>query len=399
MPRLQLAVLVLLVQVPAAARSQDVINVLDRGAVPNDPRPAAAAANWTAFRGAISALTATGRAGTIYFPGGNTYYFTDGDLGAVVRPVAGAAGITIRGDGMSSVVRPVTGSGSAASFVNLQGSVNLRIQDLSFYAWNHVVHDAAGGFWIDGLFTGNWLTGCGAEGAIRARLVSLRIQENVWDVLHGPAIVAKPGSEYGVIQGNLFYDQNNLVANGRTSLPTIDLAGTNFDVRASAVQQWDISGNVFYQSVQMGEPVQDALRAIKVNGARGILVNITSTSSFTMDEYYGVMNTIKGFTAEDATVIIGNVVDEAMGDSLRVTMVATGLGAARPKKEAKTEMRVVEQFITRTGTDAGGIETINYEDLDAPAVMRRGRRESGAPAAAVGMDALEIPAFLRKQAD
>jgi cell division protein FtsZ len=141
------------------------------------------------------------------------------------------------------------------------------------------------------------------------------------------------------------------------------------------------------------------LEDVNLAGARGILVNITSTSSFTMDEYYGVMNTIKGFTAEDATVIIGNVVDEAMGDSLRVTMVATGLGAARLKKDAKPEMRVVEQFITRTGTDAGAIEHINYEDLDAPAVMRRGRREGGAAVAAASMDALDIPAFLRKQAD
>jgi cell division protein FtsZ len=141
------------------------------------------------------------------------------------------------------------------------------------------------------------------------------------------------------------------------------------------------------------------LEDVNLAGARGILVNITSTSSFTMDEYYGVMNTIKGFTAEDATVIIGNVVDESMGDSLRVTMVATGLGAARLKKDAKPEMRVVEQFITRTGTDAGAIEHINYEDLDAPAVMRRGRREGSAPAAAISMDALDIPAFLRKQAD
>ena len=141
------------------------------------------------------------------------------------------------------------------------------------------------------------------------------------------------------------------------------------------------------------------LEDVNLAGARGILVNITSTSSFTMDEYYGVMNTIKGFTAEDATVIIGNVVDESMGDTLRVTMVATGLGAARLKKDAKPEMRVVEQFVTRTGTDAGAIEHINYEDLDAPAVMRRGRRDHAAPALAASMEALEIPAFLRKQAD
>jgi len=140
------------------------------------------------------------------------------------------------------------------------------------------------------------------------------------------------------------------------------------------------------------------LEDVNLAGARGILVNITSTSSFTMDEYYGVMNTIKGFTAEDATVIIGNVVDEAMGDSLRVTMVATGLGSARLKKETKPEMRVVERMVERTGTDNVSIEHINYEELDAPAVMRRGRREINASVAA-SIDTLDIPAFLRKQAD
>ena len=140
------------------------------------------------------------------------------------------------------------------------------------------------------------------------------------------------------------------------------------------------------------------LEDVNLAGARGILVNITSTSSFTMDEYYAVMNTIKGFTAEDATVIIGNVVDDAMGDQLRVTMVATGLGAARLKKESKPEIRMVDRVVERTGTDNVGIEHINYDDLDAPAVMRRGRREINQTVAA-SIDTLEIPAFLRKQAD
>ncbi len=149
------------------------------------------------------------------------------------------------------------------------------------------------------------------------------------------------------------------------------------------------------------------LEDVNLAGARGILVNITATSSFTMDEYYSVMNTIKGFTAEDATVIIGNVVDEEMGDSLRVTMVATGLGTPRViRRETKPDIRMVEPVVLRNGTDSmtttiEHVGHINYEDLDAPAVMRRGRRDSGgAPAVAVAnLDALDIPAFLRKQAD
>jgi cell division protein FtsZ len=77
---------------------------------------------------------------------------------------------------------------------------------------------------------------------------------------------------------------------------------------------------------------------------------------------------------------------------------ATGLGAARLKKESKPEIRMVERVVERTGTDNVSIEHINYEELDAPAVMRRGRREMNATVAA-SIDTLEIPAFLRKQAD
>ena len=68
------------------------------------------------------------------------------------------------------------------------------------------------------------------------------------------------------------------------------------------------------------------LEDVNLAGARGVLVNITASSSLKMKEVHEVMNTIKGFTAEDATVIVGTVIDETMEDRLRVTMVATGLG-------------------------------------------------------------------------
>ena len=67
------------------------------------------------------------------------------------------------------------------------------------------------------------------------------------------------------------------------------------------------------------------LENVNLANARGVLVNITASHSFKMKEYNDVMHTIRSFTAEDATVIIGNVFDESMGDGLRVTMVATGL--------------------------------------------------------------------------
>jgi cell division protein FtsZ len=114
------------------------------------------------------------------------------------------------------------------------------------------------------------------------------------------------------------------------------------------------------------------------------------------------MNTIKEFTAEDAMVIVGTVIDDAMGADLRVTMIATGLGGAvavakHPPKLAILEPMVVEQ---RTGTDGMGVvtETIDYDRLEQPAVIRKGRTAPSAGAAA-SFDASEIPAFLRKQAD
>ena len=132
------------------------------------------------------------------------------------------------------------------------------------------------------------------------------------------------------------------------------------------------------------------LEGINLSGARGVLVNITANMSLKMKEVHEVMNAIKEFTAEDATVIFGTVFDDEAGDELRVTMVATGLGSSKANQQ-KPRMEIV-----RTGTDNMPIE-VNYEELDEPAVMRRGRnRVTTGPS---GIDQLEIPAFLRKQAD
>jgi len=95
------------------------------------------------------------------------------------------------------------------------------------------------------------------------------------------------------------------------------------------------------------------------------------------------------------------VIDESMGDELRVTMIATGLGGAATQAKRPPKLEVFETaIIERTGTDGMGVrvETIDYDRLDQPAVMRKGRAQPG-PSAAPAFDASEIPAFLRKQAD
>jgi cell division protein FtsZ len=144
------------------------------------------------------------------------------------------------------------------------------------------------------------------------------------------------------------------------------------------------------------------LEDVNLQGARGVLVNITASAGLKMKEYHEVMSTIREFMAEEALVIVGTVIDDAMDDRLRVTMVATGLGGATAKAAQRPpNIALVEpaQVVQRTGTDNVGVsvEHINYDDLEQPAVVRRGR--SPAAGAAPAFDATEIPAFLRKQAD
>src|SRR6476661_4219243 len=141
------------------------------------------------------------------------------------------------------------------------------------------------------------------------------------------------------------------------------------------------------------------LEDVNLAGARGVLVNITASASLKMKEYHEVMNTIKEFTAEDAMVIVGTVLDEAMEDRLRVTMIATGLGGAVVATRRPPKLEVLETVVERTGTDNVGVrvsETIDYDKLDQPAVARR-RHSTHAPAPA--FDPSDIPAFLRKQND
>src|SRR3954470_13276047 len=136
------------------------------------------------------------------------------------------------------------------------------------------------------------------------------------------------------------------------------------------------------------------LEDIHLSGARGVLVNITASHSMKLKEVHEVMNTIRSFTAEDATVIYGSVIDEAIGDALRVTIVATGLGGPQAQRQQPPIMQVVP----RTGTDDAHAG-VNYEELDQPTAIRRRRDVTIDAMRQSGVDMLDIPAFLRKQAD
>ena len=146
------------------------------------------------------------------------------------------------------------------------------------------------------------------------------------------------------------------------------------------------------------------LENVNLANARGVLVNITASHSFKMKEYNDVMNTIRSFTAEDATVIVGNVFDENMGDGLRVTMVATGLNGEIGRSVKKPELRVMTPVV-RDGTTnqpiymGGDNEGFISDEEPAVFTANTGRRAQVDAMKKDGIEEYDIPAFLRKQAD
>lgn len=148
------------------------------------------------------------------------------------------------------------------------------------------------------------------------------------------------------------------------------------------------------------------LEGINLSGAKGVLVNITAAKgNLKMKEVNEVMNTVKAFAAEDAHIIFGAVYDELMGDALRVTVVATGLGqavaVARPKPEVYQQPVLVQATGTTDAVAFSAGPAIDYNQIaDVPAVVRKGNRNVTVEALAnSGVDRYDIPAFLRKQAD
>jgi cell division protein FtsZ len=142
------------------------------------------------------------------------------------------------------------------------------------------------------------------------------------------------------------------------------------------------------------------LEGVDLNGARGILVNITASRTLKMRETREIMETIRGYAAEDATVIYGTAYDESMGEDLRVTVVATGLG----RGNSRPQLVQNNQEARRTGTDDAPFVNAGHDmqGAEVPTVIRNPRSQASAQVRALetsGMDHFDIPAFLRKQAD
>src|SRR5215831_9212708 len=144
------------------------------------------------------------------------------------------------------------------------------------------------------------------------------------------------------------------------------------------------------------------LEDVNLSGACGILVNVTAGPNLTMREFDEIGQVIHGFASEDATVVVGSALDSEMQDDVRVTVVATGLNRSAIRQPAKREELVkVERprIVARTGTDNVPLPDYTPPLGRAAAAMRAPAEPVKAPAADTPIDYLDIPAFLRRQAD
>ncbi len=137
---------------------------------------------------------------------------------------------------------------------------------------------------------------------------------------------------------------------------------------------------------------------INFRGARGVLLNISaSKATLRKSEIRQSLEIVQAHVAEDAMVKYGVVYDEDLGDQIRVTVIATGLGS---REATKPQLTVLQGQQLRTGTD--NLSGMNPEDYDKPAIWRNNRRGASSTTEArpsLGNIDMDIPAFLRRQAD
>jgi cell division protein FtsZ len=135
------------------------------------------------------------------------------------------------------------------------------------------------------------------------------------------------------------------------------------------------------------------LEDIDLSGARGVLVNITAGMDMSIGEFEAVGEVVKSFTSENATVVVGTVIDAEMSDELRVTVVATGLGR---KDDEISNVRSHLKILEATKQDG----SLDYHQLERPTVIRNQTTKATAEVLDVkDMEYLDIPAFLRRQED
>jgi len=154
------------------------------------------------------------------------------------------------------------------------------------------------------------------------------------------------------------------------------------------------------------------LEDINLYGAHGILVNVTAGMDLSIGEFQEVGNIVKQFASEDATVVVGTVIDPELTDVVRVTVVATGLGRKESAVRVPTGQALTGMMGREGGREAHGqapsmrmvsrskpAANPNYADLDKPTYQRQRAVGDGLRPDTDSEDLLDIPAFLRRQAD
>lgn len=138
------------------------------------------------------------------------------------------------------------------------------------------------------------------------------------------------------------------------------------------------------------------LEDINLAGARGILVNITAGPDMSIGEFEQVGDVVKGFISNDATVVVGTVIDPTLTDSLRVTVIVTGLGSRHHTASTTIQNHREQRRALMSETKKDG--TPDYQQLERPTVIRKQSTISKASTDGVpDVDYLDIPAFLRRQ--
>src|SRR5690606_38722995 len=147
------------------------------------------------------------------------------------------------------------------------------------------------------------------------------------------------------------------------------------------------------------------LEDVNFSGARGILVNITAGLDMSIGEFEEVGDVVKEFISDDATVVVGTVIDPEMTEEMRVTVIVTGLGDARQRNPQPQQQSQRARLMETTKSDG----SLDYQQLERPALIRKQAHSVTTSSAVIAtkkqnsesnvpdVDYLDIPAFLRRQ--
>ena len=139
------------------------------------------------------------------------------------------------------------------------------------------------------------------------------------------------------------------------------------------------------------------LEDVNLNNAKGILVNISASQDFKMKEYFEIMNVVKQYAAEDANIIVGNVIDESIASGIRVTMVATGLSAGKTDSSDPVKLTSQYKYDDSETSSQGTAEDEDEVDDEELNVFSKNSDELLNQSNNVGSDKYDIPAYLRNK--